>query len=259
MINHLRTVLLNSSSSAAFPPNYPGEEYVPPTYTPKTLSGNLAAVCRLLFGLSPDRAMLNYRLRELLAILHSCELAEYVYQLDPRVTYLPQASDIVDSAITGPVVTNLIGTQSMYLLGQLPPQSNDTLYFDFTVTVINGAQVSIINTNLTAPATIAPYVITSGLSNIISFPNTDVGFQFQAGVGASWRIVWLAQPQRTLGVTYNNLLSGLTTDLQDELFGLMPEQPYLSWKNLWLENPYMSYQLGGVTLALGYRINDLLR
>src|SRR5271166_5753626 len=96
MINHLRTVLLNVSGSNLPPDNYPGEEYVPPTYYARVLRGGVAQAYQLLFGSMPDRALLNLRLRELLSIIHSTELAIYATNLDSRITYLPWDTSVFD-------------------------------------------------------------------------------------------------------------------------------------------------------------------
>src|SRR5690606_37703460 len=83
MINHVRTLLLGLPGAAS--PGYQtaGEEFVDPTFQPVALPTYLAAVRRTLFGVDPDRLMLNYRLKQLLEVIHATELAEYVTFLDP--------------------------------------------------------------------------------------------------------------------------------------------------------------------------------
>ncbi len=87
MINHVRNLLMNVSSSSQS--DLPGEEYVPVDFRPRLLTPTAAAARRILFGSSPDRLYLNYRLREYMTLLHTTELAEFVTDLDPRVTYWP--------------------------------------------------------------------------------------------------------------------------------------------------------------------------
>lgn len=65
-------------------------EYIPPTFTPLTLTAKLATIRTALFGNAPDNYFLNFRVRELLRYIHETELAQYVYKLDPRVTYWPE-------------------------------------------------------------------------------------------------------------------------------------------------------------------------
>src|ERR1700733_15786498 len=96
MINHVRTLLLNTPSAGLPAVGYPGFEFVDPAYAPRTLPTPLQDIYRLLFGDSPDQALLNWRLREYMGILHSSEVSEYVLALDPRITYLPFNDDLLD-------------------------------------------------------------------------------------------------------------------------------------------------------------------
>lgn len=67
-----------------------GYEYIPKEFFPAVLTPTLNAVHKLIFGASPDNYFINFRANELMSYLHSTELAEYVYRLDPRVTYWPK-------------------------------------------------------------------------------------------------------------------------------------------------------------------------
>ena len=89
MINHARTLLLNVPRSRMHYSDY-GYEYVPPEFRPAQLTNALYTLRQLLFGASPDNYFLNFRVNELLAYIHATELSEYVYRLDPRVTYWPR-------------------------------------------------------------------------------------------------------------------------------------------------------------------------
>jgi len=88
MINHARTLLLNIPSTA-YLPGMLGEEYIP-TYAPVVLPSYLALPHKILFGANPDKVFMNFRAHELLSLIHQTELAEFIYALDPRVTYWPQ-------------------------------------------------------------------------------------------------------------------------------------------------------------------------
>ena len=65
MFNHIRTLLLNLPPVVAAS-GFPGEEIVPDTFQSLTLPGYLQTARAALFGTNPDRAMLNYRLRQFL-------------------------------------------------------------------------------------------------------------------------------------------------------------------------------------------------
>ena len=91
MINHARTLLLNTRPQNSQRQDA-GYEYMPATFRPVALPQALATVYRVLFGTKPDMYFLNLRARELLTYIHQTELAEYVYRLDPRVTYTTTTS-----------------------------------------------------------------------------------------------------------------------------------------------------------------------
>jgi hypothetical protein len=93
MINHARTLLCNISGSQ-YQPQYLGEEYIPPQYAAAVMPSYLQAARRLIFGTQPERVFLNYRVRELMQIIHETEFADYVYDLDPRVTYWPEQQPV---------------------------------------------------------------------------------------------------------------------------------------------------------------------
>lgn len=91
MINHARTLLLNTPAQ-----NHqlqdPGYEYIPEAFRALTLPATLNTLHTILFGKQPDPYFLNLRGRELLTYIHQTELAEYIYKLDPRVTYWPNTA-----------------------------------------------------------------------------------------------------------------------------------------------------------------------
>ncbi|NDD53047.1 hypothetical protein EBZ39_04070 [bacterium] len=91
MINHARTLLLNQPRRRMHYADT-GYAYIPTEFKTIKLPPTLLAVRQILFGSRPDNYFLNYRCRELLSYLHTTELAQYVYSLDPRVTYWPEIS-----------------------------------------------------------------------------------------------------------------------------------------------------------------------
>lgn len=89
MINHARTLLLNKPGSY-YQLGVLGEEYIPADFASLYMPSYIKTPYQIIFGVNPDKVFVNYRLRELMALIHQTELAEFVYALDPRVTYWPQ-------------------------------------------------------------------------------------------------------------------------------------------------------------------------
>lgn len=258
MINHFRTLLLNQNSSSTPGANYPGEEYVPSNYPKKTLLGSLFTVYGLIFGVNPDRAMLNHRLRELTDIVHTNELEEFVLDFDPRVTYWPPSNNsIFNTIIKPPVITNVSGTKALYLNVSNPIVAGDVIYYSYLLDVTDGSHITIQSVAPAAPLVTLSYTITSGLSNLLQLPGSNISFQFQSGVGSQWTAAWLAQPNRKLGEVYADLIAGLTTDIANDLFdtNLTNMQTF---KNIWEQSPYPPYRIGAVVLALATQINTLV-
>lgn len=122
MINHARTLLLNQPRRNTHYSDV-GYAYVPPEFRPVELTPTLNLVRHLLFGSTPDNYFLNYRCRELLAYIHATELAEYVYRLDPRVTYWPEThKPFFEPTIRRVAITQTYGLpQQFTVTGNLRP------------------------------------------------------------------------------------------------------------------------------------------
>lgn len=89
MVNHVRTLLLNSTASSVYDIS---TIYVPADFKPVTLDGKVLSVGGLLFPASlslMDRVTL---VDNLMHILHTGELEPYTLRFDSRITYIPNAS-----------------------------------------------------------------------------------------------------------------------------------------------------------------------
>jgi hypothetical protein len=106
MINHARTLLLNTPAKKAQAQDA-GYEYIPAEYRRVELTSTLKTIQTTLFGVNPDQRFLNLRAMELLSYAHQTELAEYVYALDPRVTYWPRVKASFQPTL--PIVVTQVG------------------------------------------------------------------------------------------------------------------------------------------------------
>jgi hypothetical protein len=262
MVNHLRTCLLNVNGSLSPSPAYPGEEYVPPTYVAKFLPGELAQGYELLFGLQPDRALMNYNLRALLDMLHASELESHVLALDPRITYMPPKTDLFDLVASGAVITQLAGTQTLtFAGGNAVSQVGNNISFRWQVAVLDSSHVQVTqysNTFTSAVTTILPYTVSNGLSCPIALPGSSLSVHFTAGTGSSWQIDAMARPALDIPALSYGLSTSLTADMADAIFGPVGSpEPYKTFRNLWEMHDQLPYRLGGLVLALGYQIDSL--
>lgn len=198
MINHARTLLLNVDSRT-YMPDVLGEEYIP-AYQAAALPTYLNTARNLLLGSAPDRVFLNFRVQELLSFIHRTELAEFVYALDPRVTYWPKPQSEFFRAKTTITSLKTVGTDEsrLYVNGKLKPDNSKGRAFkEYRVKLFNNtgaaATVEIVSDNgaavdtqiiewlATTPDTGGADVTFTGMSNQIALPNTDLTLQLVAG------------------------------------------------------------------------------
>lgn len=198
MINHARTLLLNEDSRT-YIPNVLGEEYIP-DYRKIELPTYLTTARKLLFGADPDRVFANFRVQELLSFIHQTELAEFIYGLDPRVTYWPKNQSDFFKAKTTITALKTIGVAEsrLYVNGTLKPDDRRGRAFkEYRLKVINNTASSAtleITSDLGAavdtrtiewlavtPDAAGADVTFTGMSNQIPLPNTNLTVQLVIG------------------------------------------------------------------------------
>lgn len=259
MINHIRTLLLNVSGTNRLSYDSPGEQYVPPSFTARTLSIPLQRVRRCLFGNSPDRTMLNYRLQQFLALLHGNELEEFVLSPDPRVTYLPFTHDLMDAVLHGAEVVQTAGTAKVFYVlgGYTPVESSGRLLQKWQVTVTDGTTVTVetYDADGRTYTTTYSYTVTDGLSSVLSLPGSGLSYRFESGTGSVWQVQVVSRPVVTMPQIVQNADSLLDASCYDALFS--ETEPYRTFKRLWETSDEPPYRLSGLVLALAYRTGGI--
>lgn len=265
MINHARTLLLNVSGRSGTRQEV-GEEYLPAAFRPLDLPSYIQGPRRTLFGISPDRYFLNFRARELMAGIHQTELAEYVYRLDPRVTYWPEtALPFYD------VEKRLVATQYSGIAAP-PPFFRGDLFadhargrsvreFNLRVTFEDGPWEARLSTpDAPGEHVVTPVTFTDGISQEIPLGSTGVSFRApQPTMATDWAIYTRVRPAAAI-VTAVPVLEMLGEPLFLELFGVSNSvEPYATFKQLWFDHPYAVYRLAGLTLAMIYRTDEILK
>jgi hypothetical protein len=260
VVNHFRTLLLNQTGSLAYSPDYIGEEYVPANYVAIQLPDWLQAIWTTLFGANPDRAMLNYRLKEYTSLLHSTpELADYVTAFDSRLTYWPSNNtDLFDTTVFRAVGIPLGSTtKEIYFVGDPLDLivNNDQLYYEWDLLTIatNTVRISTITRPSATQDTV--FTVADSLSSVVPLPTSSLSVRFPSGDGSMWKVKALARPVKTVSdisvALFNNNFVSTT-----KLFASTAE-PYKSFKNMWDQGEILPIKLGGLLLALGYQINEL--
>lgn len=265
MINHARTMLLNTQPQKSQRQDA-GYEYMPETFRPATLSPALATSYKVLFGTKPDMYFLNLRARELLTYIHQTELAEYVYMLDPRVTYETTThAPFFENAKPRITIVQTAGLPLPLSWGGTFSASDatgiTTKKFEIVAQEVNSAySVSLRTVNSTA----SPEVITlldPAQTPTIKLPETNLQFSvnlqgLQVSGLARWILTARANPNPAI-TTLLPILEILGEPLFLELFGVASVEPYVTFKNLWSDHPLSAYRLAGLVLAFIYRAEEL--
>jgi hypothetical protein len=190
MINHARNLLMNVLPDSS-QRQYVGEELIAPGYRPVKLPSYLKTLRAALFGTEPDRVFLNTRVRELLHILHNTELAQYVYNLDPRVTYWPENSSFfyaIQNQISA-YKAQKDGPGRLFIVGGITADNvRGKSVREYSLEIKapetgGGADlaVTMLDNRLTSVTT--PLQISGGISSRIKLTDTNLGVQFSTAVG----------------------------------------------------------------------------
>jgi hypothetical protein len=269
MINHARTLLLNIFAQSANAQDA-GYEYIPPTFKPLVLPNTLRVIRGVLFGSRPDQRFLNLRARELLSYIHQTELAEYVYKLDPRVTYWPEEQTTAFKYQPRIRVQQALGAErSLGISGEFVVSNaggKANRLFRVQLTNRGGAGPCIAVTD-EKDSTVNLVTPISGQTNLpaITLPETQVKFRINdaqtalpalAEISGEWVIALSANPPPAL-TTLLPTLELLGEPVFLDLFGVEDSAPYATFKNVWFDHPLPAYRLAGLVLALIYRAEEV--
>lgn len=259
MINHVRTLLLNMDGSKTYATDHPGEEFVDPDYKSLVLPRPLRLIRDCLFGASADRAMLNYRLRQLLSLVHACELSEFAASLDSRITYWPvHLTDTFDQSVFGTKVTATAGDGILYAHGTVNFLAISQLIYQWQITVNNNGTVTVAQQTDPMVTVNYGYTLTNGLSQELPLIGTPQTFSFTGNPGDQWLVQTVARPLYGLPTVLRTVEQGMTDEVYTALFGGFGRtEPYTTFSNLWLYHPEVAYRLGAVVLALAYRCDEI--
>lgn len=263
MINHARTLLLNVNGRASHR-SEPGEEYIPVEYVPVVLPSYVQVPRRVLFGAAPDRYFLNFRARELMSYLHQTELAQFVYDLDPRVTYWPEPARpfyVTEKQVIATQYSGLPAAQPHFSGDLFADNTRGRSAREFTlrVTAEDGPwEARIVDKDRPSVVTTTAIVFSGDLSQRLPLGSTGISIQVrQPEMATDWNIYTRVKPSPAL-TTLLPVLELLGEPLFVELFGVVDDEPYVTFKQLWFDHPNPVYRLGGLVLAMIYRTQEVI-
>jgi hypothetical protein len=259
MFNHARTLLLNISGSNNPGSSYLGEELVPADYVAIALPSYIENVRRSLFGADPDRAMLNYRIRQLLTLIAGTDLQEYITDLDSRITYtLGKDKTLAEHEMWSPVLSRYGGTSDdIATVGGVSerPDFTGKMFYQFNIDILSSTVIQVSRQTPPLKSQNLDLALTNGLSAPYDLYYTGHTLRVNTiNPGATWTVSGYLRPQLSLSDIVSQLGSA-GDDVLTELFGTKRIEPWNTFRNTWYDHPELPYRLGGLVLALIYRTN----
>lgn len=254
MINHVRTLLLNRGRDG-HSVQEPGEEYIEENYIPRQLSGPLRLIRSTLFGGMPDRLFMNYRMRQIMQLIHATELASDLVVDDPRITYLPFKEDFFNSVfkatithVTGPVWRfDVAGEHTSNMSSGIARQRWD-------VVVLSGGEVSITK-RLGVIETKTHYVVNDSAVPLHG-SNLKI-YLHNAPEGTSLRITSVSRPAFDVATVLTGTSSVLEQYGFDEIFPARAAEPVATWRRIWNDHPDAAMRFAAMLLAIAQRTAQL--
>ena len=258
MYNHARTLLMNIDGSTRIFENIPGDELIPAEYRQFNLPTYLDVIRTRLFGAMPDRAMLNYRVAQLLTMLEVTELQSHILALDPRITYGSYPTQLALTETFEPKLNQYSGTASdrLTVIGKtISPDSSGLVGYDYRIE-LDGADINIERLTPPVQSSTELIVLTAGLSQVVTLPLSGYKVRVSSAGPAAWTLRGYLRPTSSLSSIAESMES-IGEPYLLELFGVSAEEPYLTFRNCWERHPEFAYRLGGLVLAMIYRTEEL--
>ena len=249
---------MNIKGSTRTYDNVPGDELIPAGYQQLELPTYLDSVRTRLFGAMPDRAMLNYRVRQLLTLIEATELQSHILNLDPRLTYSSQQNDLISELDFRPVVTQYQGTEDNRITitgNAISPDTSGLSGYDYRV-VTDGSNINIERLNPPPQSKTELLNMTDGLSQPVSLPLSGYRVSVSEASPAAWTIRGYLRPTESL-INLDQRLRSIGEPYLLQLFGTSNVEPYVTFRNCWVNHPEFAYRLGGIVLAAIYRTEEI--
>lgn len=257
MINHIRTLLMNRGRDG-YAYGFPGEEFVDPSFVRRKLPQHLLRLHQALFGRDPDRLFLNYRLRQIMTLLHSTELSDGVIAADPRITYLPVIDESMFSDLFVPDAVQLGHAYPLYLAGTF--EANEGLGLAQQVWRVASISPGTVQIEVQRPRVTVyeiNYASTGGLTVPLTLPGSNLTVRFRNNVptGTAWRVEAVGRPQTDFGQLLARIGDALGDGGISQLFPPTAAEPIPTYKRIWDTHPYFAYRFSALLLAAAAQIN----
>ena len=279
MINHLRTLLLNSKDKNSTGALYPLEEYSPTDFVPTPMSSECQRVWNILFGASSDRVYRNCILYQIVQAVEVSDLKKYWYKFDSRVTHFDRIA-VDESRAFGRVSILEInnGNSADYINSYngvvldpskpgVDPENVGVLLFGvltsdektgrcfsswkIDITAETELQITDLTTNLSYYHSLT---YEGGLSQNIPMLGTGLSIRLRYCLEGNWQIDAIAKPDVNIGLILANIQSSASSDVDQILAGAYPEYKILY--SYWHNNLNTAERLAAVVTGLAYKLQE---
>jgi len=279
VINHLRTLLLNSKDKNSTGALYPLEEYSPPDFAAAPLSSECQRVWNIIFGVSSDRVYRNYILYQIVQIVEISDFKKYWYKFDNRVTHFDRIAVDESRAFGRVSILQINSANSVDYINSyngvvldptkpgIDPESVGVLLFGVLVsdektrrcfsswkvdiTAETELQITDLTNNLSYYHSLT---YESGLSQTIPMLGTGLSIRLRYCLEGSWQIDAIAKPEVNIGLILANIQSSASSDVDQILTGSYPESKILY--NYWHNNLNTAEKLAAVVTGLAYKLQE---
>lgn len=254
VVNHVRTLLLNRSGRGRPSPNYYLEEFIEPDFAPVRLPSVLQEVGAALVEPGSDNAFANFRCQQYTRLLHATEFAQYVYALDPRVTYIHELQVRKASVKVNGVNTDAALTFAGSISADV---GNPRLINNWTVEA--SSPLDILTTHRQSQETADTVVeFDTGVSSAFAMAGqTNFFSQIRAAscdAGDRWEVESFSEPEDDL-TDVQIRLESLSAEALADLFPVRGHYPI--FEKLWTRHALLSYRMSGLLLAFAYRAEEV--
>jgi len=249
---------MNLNGSTGIFSDTPGDELVPADYRHLNLPTYLDTIRTRFFGAMPDRAMLNYRVAQLLTLLEATELQSHILALDSRITYGSYPTQLALDETFEPKLHQYGGTSNDRLTitgNPISPDSSGRASYDYRIE-LDGTNINIERLTLPVQSKTELIVLTAGLSQVVALPLSGYKVRVSSAGPAAWTFRGYLRPANSLSSIAESVQS-IGEPYLLELFGVSDKEPYLTFRNCWKKHSEFAYRLGGLVLAMIYRTEEL--